>query len=334
LDTYAIKLEVLLPRYSVEIILAECGGLGNQLFRYAALRYYAKRYGAKKMRISVEPARYAQSYGYPRPFLLSHFSITVPMHERSLGDRLAFTGKGWLKRAVAPAAKALRTHVFTEDFSNCHYFLRDLPLERQVGRLYLAGYWHNYVVVEEVANELRSELAFKEPAQGKNLEVLKQIKQSRNSVSLHVRRGDCTVAATNRVDLPLEYYLNAVSTFKQRLGDPTFFVFSDDIPFVKEYLPRNVPMVFVDHNDDFSAHEDLRLMSSCHHQIIANSTFSWWGAWLNARTDKMVIAPKQWYNTEDSYYPDLFPQTWELAEVATAATEFFAEIEEDSPLLI
>ena len=190
------------------------------------------------------------------------------------------------------------------------------------------------MVVEEVADELRSELAFKEPAQGKNLEVLKQIKQSRNPVALHVRRGDCTVSATNRVDLPLEYYLNAVSTFKQRLGDPTFFVFSDDIAFVKEYLPRNVPMVFVDHNDDFSAHEDLRLMSSCHHQIIANSTFSWWGAWLNPRTDKMVIAPKQWYNTEDSYYPDLFPQTWELADVVTASTEFFAEIEENSSLLI
>lgn len=162
-----LKLEVLLPRYSVEIILAECGGLGNQLFRYAALLYYAKRYGAKKMRISVEPAQYAQSYGYPRPFLLSHFSITVPMRERSLGDRLLFTGKGWLKRALAPAAKALRAQVFTEDFSDCHYFLRDLPLERHVRRLYLAGYWHNSVVVEEVADELRSELAFKEPAREK-----------------------------------------------------------------------------------------------------------------------------------------------------------------------
>ena len=318
----------------MEIVLAEYGGLGNQLFRYAALRYYAKRYGARKMRISVEPARYAQSYGYPRPFLLSYFSITVPIRERSFGDRLLLTGKPWLKGAVAPGTKALRTQVFTEDFSSCHSFLRDLPLARQVRRLYLAGYWHNYVIVEEVADELRSELAFKEPATGKNLEILKQINQSRSPVSLHVRRGDCTVAATNRVDLPLEYYLNAISTFKERLDDPTFFVFSDDIPFVKEYLPQNVPMVFVDHNDDFSAHEDLRLMSACRHHIIANSTFSWWGAWLNPRTDKTVIAPKQWYNTEDSYYPDLLPRTWELADVATAANEFFAELEENSPVLI
>ena len=312
----------------MEIVLGECGGLGNQLFRYAALRYYAKRYGAKRMRISAEPARYAQSYGYPRPFLLSHFSITVPMREHSLGDRLLLTGKPWLKAAVAPAKKALRTQVFTQDFSSCHSFLGDLPLERYVRRLYLVGYWHTYLIVEEVADELRSELTLKEPARGKNLELLEQISQSRNPVSLHVRRGDCTVAATNRVDLPLEYYLNAISTFKERLGDPTFFVFSDDIPFVKGYLPQNLAMVFVDHNDDFSAHEDLRLMSSCHHHIIANSTFSWWGAWLNPRTDKMVIAPKHWYNTEDSYYPDLLPQTWLLADVANAADEFFDKIEE------
>ena len=162
--------------------------------------------------------------------------------------------------------------------------------------------------------------------------MLEQINQSTNPVSLHVRRGDCTVASTNRVDLPLEYYLNAISSITQRLDDPTFFVFSDDIPFAKEYLPQNVAMVFIDHNDDFSAHEDLRLMSACHHHVIANSTFSWWGAWLNPR-DKMVIAPKQWYNTEDSYYPDLLPQTWLLADVANAADPFFDEIEENSAVL-
>jgi Glycosyl transferase family 11 len=196
-------------------------------------------------------------------------------------------------------------------------FLRDVPLERHIKTLYLVGYWHTHIMVEEVADELRSELALKEPAQGKNLEVLEQINQCGNPVSLHVRRGDCTVAATARVALPFEYYSNAISTFKERLVDPTFFVFSDDIPFVKEYLPQNIATVFVEHNDDFSAHEDMRLMSSCHHHIIANSTFSWWGAWLSPRSDKMVIAPKHWDLTEDSYYPDLLPQTWMLADVAT-----------------
>jgi hypothetical protein len=301
----------------LQIVLDECGGLGNQLFRYAALRYYARRYSAG-MRISVEPARYAQSYGYPRPCLLPHFSITVPIHERSFGDRLLLTGKPWLKRVVAPAKKALRTQVFTQDFSGCHSFLKDIPLERHVRKLHLVGFWHTYLTVEKVAGELRSELAFRRPAQGKNLEVLEQIRRSRNPVSLHVRRGDCTVSATNRVHLPRQYYLNAIATMKESLDNPTFFVFSDDIGFVKDYLPLDCTTVFVGHNDDFSAHEDLRLMSSCHHHIIANSTFSWWGAWLNPRQDKMVIAPRQWYLTPDSYYPDLLPPTWMLINVQSS----------------
>ena len=301
----------------MQIILDECGGLGNQLFRYAALRYYAGRYGAD-MRISVEHARYAQSYGYPRPFLLDHFSITVPMRERSLGDRLLLTGKPWLKQVVAPAMKALRTQVFTQEFNGCHSFLTDIPVEGHARRLHLVGYWHTYMTAEKVEEELRSELAFRKPAEGKNLEVLEQIHGSRNPVSLHVRRGDSTVSATNRVHLPLEYYLNAIATMKERFDNPTFVVFSDDIGFVKDYLRLDGTTVFVGHNDDFSAHEDLRLMSSCHHHIIANSTFSWWGAWLNPRQDKTVIAPRQWYVTPDSYYPDLYPPTWTLVDVLSS----------------
>ena len=298
----------------MQIILDECGGLGNQLFRYAALRYYARRYGAE-MKISVEHAKYAQSYGYPRPFLLDHFSISVPIRERSLGDRLLLTGKPWIKRTIAPVKKALRTQVFTQEFNGCHSFVSEIPLEPNIKRLHLVGYWHTYVTAEHVEEELRTELAFKSPAQGKNLEILEQIRRSKNPVSLHVRRGDSTVSATNRVHLPLEYYLNGIATMKKRFGNPTFFVFSDDIGFVKDYLQLDATTVFVDHNDDFSAHEDLRLMSSCRHHIIANSTFSWWGAWLNPRRDKLVIAPRQWYLTPDSYFPDLLPPSWMLADV-------------------
>ncbi len=297
------------------MVLREFGGLGNQLFRYAALRYYAKRYGAE-MKISVDPEWNATSHGYPRPCLFAHYKIPVPMEERSPSDRLFCTEKPWLQAASAPLRTALRTQVFMQQPERRYIFTPDLPLQRHIKTLYLVGYWHTHTIVEEVADELRSELTLKEPAQGQNLELLNQISQSRNAVSLHVRRGDCRVAATRRVALPFEYYFDAISTFKERLVDPTFFVFSDDMPFVKEYLPRDLRAVFVEHNDDFSAHEDMRLMSSCHHHIVANSTFSWWGAWLNPRSDKIVIAPKHWDLTEDSYYPDLLPQTWMLVDVA------------------
>jgi hypothetical protein len=271
------------------------------------------------MRIAVDPAWNAFCNGYPRPCLLSHFSIPAPMRERSLSDRIIFTDKPWLKAVSAPWKKARGIQVFNEQPEHRYCFLRDLPLEPGIKTLYLVGYFQTHLLVEEVADDLRLELTFKEPAQGKNLEVLEQIIHSRNPVSLHIRRGDSTLPVEGKVVLPMEYYFDAISMIKERLVDPTFFVFSDDIPFVKENLPRDLGMVLVQHNDDFAAHEDLRLMSSCRHHIIANSTFSWWGAWLNPRREKIVIAPRHWFLGEDNYSPGLFPHDWMLTEVAGVA---------------
>lgn len=301
----------------MEIVVRQISGLGNQLFQYAAGRYYSRRYGAQ-MRMAVDPARSALSHGYPRPFLLSHFAITAPTKELSAADRLIFTGRRWLKPASIVLKRSRGIHIFTESVAQRYTFLEELPLQRNVRTLYLVGYWQAHRIADEIADELRIEFSFKEPAQGKNLEILDQIRQSKNPVSLHVRRGDYTLAAEGNIALPMEYYSRAISAFKERLDEPTFFVFSDDIAFTKEHLPRGLRAVFVDHNDDSSSHEDLRLMSSCDHHIIANSSFSWWGAWLNPRPDKMVFAPKYWHLKRDSYYPDLLPPNWMLAEASDA----------------
>jgi hypothetical protein len=308
----------------MRIILRQYAGLGNQLFRYAALRYYAMQYGAG-MSISIDPERHAHSHGFPRPFLLSHYSIKATIRERSLGDRFFLADNAWVKAAAALAKKAFGIQVFKQLDASSGPSSRDLPLGRDVKTLYLVGRWQTSLIAEAVAKELRSELTLRDPATGKNLEVLKQISQSRNPVSLHVRRGDCSVAAPDRVELPVEYYLSAISIIRERLSDPTFFVFSDDFPWVKKSLPRNIAMIYVEHNDDFSAHEDMRLMASCHHHIIANSTFSWWGAWLNPRTDKIVIGPRQWYHRENPHDVDLLPKTWILLDVPVVADRSFAE---------
>ncbi len=302
----------------MELVLREAGGLGNQLFQYAALRYYAKRYGAT-MRIVVDPHWNAQSHGYPRPCLLSHFNLSVPMHERTLAERLILTDIPWLKVAIAPLRWVRRARVFSQQPSRRYLFLQDLPLGSFAKTLYMVGWWHTYHMIDELEEELRREFTFKEPANGKNLEILKQIEQCRNPVSIHVRRGDTVVAATGRVALPGSYYADAIANLKAQLADPTFFVFSDEIAFVKENMSLDTRVVFVDANDDFAAHEDLRLMAACRHHIIANSTFSWWGAWLSPYQDKIVIAPKQWYISEGSYYPELMPQTWMLTDVASMA---------------
>lgn len=301
----------------MQIIVRQISGLGNQLFQYAAGRYYAKRYGAD-MKMVIDPERNAVSYGYPRPFLLSYFSIAAPVQELSLFDRFMLSVKPSIGFATAPLKQALGIQVFREQFAQRHTFFPELPIKGRVDTLYLAGYWQTYRISEEIADELRVELSFKEPARGKTLEVLQHIRRTRNAVSLHVRRGDYTLAAEGKIALPIDYYVRAIATFKERLVDPTFFVFSDDMAFIKENLPRDARAVFVDHNDNSVSHEDLRLMASCDHHIIANSTFSWWGAWLNPRLDKIVIAPKFWRLKADSYYPDLLPPDWMLTDVLSA----------------
>jgi hypothetical protein len=303
----------------VRIVLREWGGLGNQLFQYAALLYYGRRYGAD-MRIAVDPEWNAQCNGYPRPCLLSRFSVRAPLEDRSLADRFFMTDKAWLKAAANPLKRALQVQVFTEQVDDHYRFLRDLPLERGIRTLYLQGYFQSSEMVEAVADELHADLTLKEPPRGRNLELLREIRRSRNPVSLHVRRGDSTLPWEGKVVLPLEYYAHAISRIKERFADPRVFVFSDDITFARENLPRKARMVFVEHNDDFASHEDLRLMSACHHHIIANSTFSWWGAWLNARPGKMVIAPRYWFLAEGNYQT-LFPRDWILADAAELAVQ-------------
>jgi Glycosyl transferase family 11 len=298
----------------MQVVVRQISGLGNQLFQYAAGKYYASRHGAE-MRMAIEPEQNAFSHGYPRPFLLSHFSITAPVAELTATEKRILATRRSLQPAVALLKRLRGIQVFREDIAQRYRFLQDLPLEKNVRMLYLAGYWQAHRIADDIGDTLRIDLQLKQTARGKNLTVLEQIAQSENPVSLHVRRGDYTLAIEGNIALPLEYYSRAITMMQERLHNPTFFVFSDDIEFTKANLPRDLRVVFVDHNDSASSHEDLRLMSSCHHHIIANSTFSWWGAWLNGRPDKIVMAPKYWHLKHDSYYPDLLPSDWILIAV-------------------
>jgi hypothetical protein len=145
----------------------------------------------------------------------------------------------------------------------------------------------------------------------RNLELAEEI-NTVNAVSLHVRRGDYVsnprTMATNGV-CPLSYYDSAIRYICARVDAPHFFVFSDDMDWVRENLNIDHPCRYVDHNCSTESFNDMRLMSMCRHHIIANSSFSWWGAWLNPREDKIVIAPKKWFaNSNDT--KDLLPFGW------------------------
>lgn len=262
------------------------------------------------MKVVRDRPKRLQSYGYPRPFMLSHFSITSPLRDLTVFERLIFSPR----LDLSALRQALGIQIFFESLDQRFTFLEDVPFDRKTRVLYLYGHWQTFRLVEEVADQVRAELTVREPARGKDLHVLERIRRSQYPVSLHVRRGDYTLAGEGQIALPMDYYLRAISIFTKRFGNPTFFVFSDDLTFVRENLPFDTDAVFVDHNDSHTAHEDLRLMSSCHHHIIANSTFSWWGAWLNPRSDKIVVAPKHWRLTVNSYFPELLPPAWMLLD--------------------
>ncbi len=131
------------------------------------------------------------------------------------------------------------------------------------------------------------------------------------SISLHVRRSDyVTDQKVNAIhgQTSLDYYEQAITYIKERTQKPQLFIFSDDIAWVQEHLKTDVPMIFIPLT--IKDYEAQHLMSLCRHNILANSTYSWWAAWLNANPQKIVIAPKKWFNDNSRDTNDLIPENW------------------------
>ena len=156
--------------------------------------------------------------------------------------------------------------------------------------LYLNGYWQNELYFSNIRESLLGELSPINSMSDLGYAYLESIEQS-NSVSLHVRRGDY-LNLKNIGVLGVDYYTKAVDYIRQNVENPTFYIFSDDLEWCKDSLGFLDNCIYVDRTQ--TEIEDLKLMSFCRHNIIANSSFSWWGAWLNQNPDKIVIAPKGW----------------------------------------
>lgn len=201
-----------------------------------------------------------------------------------------------------------------------HFVVYERSLRYDVGYksikapAYLVGYWQCASYFEKHRDVLLQEFNIKIQPSAANAKMLNQI-QSTQSVSLHIRRGNfVNVEQVNKIHgtCSLEYYRQAIDYFNRYLSKPVYYVFSDDLTWAKESLVGKESFVFVDLNDASHDYEDLRLMSSSRHHIIANSTFSWWAAYLNPSTDKKVIAPMRWFadpvrNVESI---DIVPPNW------------------------
>jgi len=282
------------------------GGLGNQMFQYAAGRAVSLERGVS---LFLDISGF-ESYALHQGFELQRiFNCTAEI--ASEADVRCILGWQYLPRIRQLLSRQNMAVFRREEFviePHFHYWqgIKNVPHE-----CYLTGYWQSEKYFLEIAAQIREDFTFKLPLENQNSELAKQI-NAVNAVSLHVRRGDYILNPQTSVThglCSLDYYRAAIRHIAGRVQQPHFFIFSDDIVWVKNNLRIDFPCQYVDHNQGAESYNDMRLMSMCQHHIIANSTFSWWGAWLNPRANKIVVAPSRWFVNQTDVR-DLLPQGW------------------------
>lgn len=282
------------------------GGLGNQMFQYAAGRAVSiKNDLPLKLDISSF-SNYALHQGFELDRVFDCNAVVAS--KRDFHSVLGFQSWACVRRIILRPSMAA---FCCKEFVIEPHFNYWSGINDQAGSCYLYGYWQSEKYFANLSEQIRKDFTFKYSIENLNAELLKQINQV-NAVSLHVRRGDYVsnpeTTATHGL-CSLDYYMEAIKYIAERISAPHFFVFSDDIDWVKNSLKIEFPHQYVDHNHGAESYNDMRLMSLCKHHIIANSSFSWWGAWLNQSTSKIVIAPKKWF-AHSADVKDLLPKNW------------------------
>lgn len=288
------------------IVVKIKGGLGNQLFQYAVGFALAKRTGTR-LRLYDQTG----NAGIARNFWLDHFKIS--------GKKLSSL-ESFLYRTQNKLATKLSTLLPALEKHKYFYYLQhdeDIAIQEAVftfGRnTTLDGYYQNETYFQDYAHELREELTLKAPLSVYSDELLKKIQAAENPVFIHVRRGDYVeVSTTNQIHgtCSTDYYNRCIEHIKQSVAHPKFFIFSDDPDWAKTNIQTGQENE-VSYNDASKTTEDITLMANCKHAIIANSTFSWWGAWLMPNPEKIVCAPRLWWASRTEADTDLIvPRTW------------------------
>lgn len=286
------------------VVVKIIGGLGNQLFQYAHGRSLSLRTGAELLLdLSGFEAYDLHSYS------LEHFNIVGRKANEEEIIRFASlkprTGRRWFLHNIFFAN---RSRYALEQ----HYHF-DTSMLLRIPPVYLDGYWQSEQYFAEHETQLRKDLQPRHSFIDRDAELIRSMSET-HSVSLHVRRGDFVhhskISAFHGTCTP-EYYNEAVEIIAKKVNGPLrLYVFSDDPKWVRENLRFPHHTEYVDHNDASRNYVDMMLMSSCKHHIIANSSFSWWGAWLDPRKDKTVIAPRTWVRDPNINTKDLLPQSW------------------------
>lgn len=281
------------------IIVRIIGGLGNQMFQYALYKSLEERQLLTKVDIlSFERYHLHNGYELERIFKKIRPNYATLEESRLLAD----SGLDLLSKLKRKILGIKRTHYKESSLS-----FNDDIIGSSV-EMYFDGYWQSEKYFKNIESVIREEFTFQPFHEERNIEIEKKMQQS-NSVSIHIRRGDYL---NNRLYAGIcteEYYSKAIRYIKNYIDNPYFFVFSDDIEWCKAHLNLINRAEYIDWNMAENSYRDMQLMSMCKHNIIANSTFSWWGAWLNDNPEKIVIAPSRILNSVNDVV-DLIPDDW------------------------
>jgi hypothetical protein len=294
-----------------KVIVRLMGGLGNQLFQYATGHAVAKRLGVPLLldRTFLDSRPPGMDWT-PRAFELDAFRAPIAFADPEEVRRFRRPIDGPVHRRLQRALPFLYPAVHLERAPGY-----DPGILRHKAPLYLEGFFQHERYFADAADALRNDLFVpRERPDARNAALL-QAMTAGITASVHVRRGDyVTNAASNRFHgvCPPEYYARAAAELAQQHGVERFFVFSDDPEWTRANLSLPRPAEHVSHNTERAAHWDLYLMKHCRHHIIANSSFSWWGAWLDARPDSVVIAPAQWFAGTGTPAAAIIPPAWNV----------------------
>ncbi len=269
------------------IVVKLIGGLGNQMFQYAAAKALALSQN-KKLQIDKSAFENYKVHQYG----LHHFNI-----------------EAFFFSSESRFVKRLRAIFFNNlDYQEKDFGYNDEFFGLHGDWIFLTGYFQSEKYFKQYEKEIRADFIITSPLKKSTSDMVLQM-QGTNAVSIHFRRGDYVGNALH--DTKNEaYYHSAVALMESKVENPVFYVFSDDILWAKQNFTAKSKIVFVDFNDALSNFEDIMLMSNCKHNIITNSSFSWWGAWLNNNQDKIVIAPRIWFNDLSINVNDLVPENW------------------------
>ncbi len=288
------------------ILVKLMGGLGNQMFQYAAAKSLACRHNVD-VKVDLSFLKLDTKGNYtPRKYELdifnSHIKIATDEDVKNFTKKVNTKYSRLLQRKFPLFYNSLYA---VEKGSSYHPEFKNYPKNT-----YLDGFWQSELYFKKYELQLKKEFTFKNTLP-KQLESYLIKIQTTNSVSIHVRRGDyVTLKSANEFhgSCSLQYYKSALEIILNTNSKVDLFVFSDDIDWCRQNFNFKFPLHFIEHN--FEAHWDMFLMSYCKHNIIANSSFSWWGAWLNNNENKIVVMPKYWFKNIESKLINIKPNNW------------------------